>query len=66
MKKFLVVLLLLTSCASQHKGHYTNKEGRTKQKYYDAIQYGDKGSVSSSGKKMDKVMKKKREKTKRK
>jgi len=66
MKKFLVLLFLITSCATHNQGHYTNKEGRTKQKYYDAVQYGNKSSVSNAGKKMDKVMEKKRKKLKKK
>lgn len=65
MIKFLLILFLFTSCVS-HTGHYTNKEGRVKQKHYEAVQYGNQSSISNTGKKLDKMMEKKRKKNKKK
>lgn len=38
----IVAILILSSCASQNKSYYETREGKRKQKYYNAIQFGQK------------------------
>jgi uncharacterized protein YceK len=37
----LVAVIILSSCATQ-KSYYETREGKRKQKYYNAIQFGQK------------------------
>jgi uncharacterized protein YceK len=37
----LVAVIILSSCGSQ-KSYYETREGKRKQKYYNAIQFGQK------------------------
>lgn len=38
----IVAIIVFTSCASQNKSYYETREGKRKQKYYNAIQFGQK------------------------
>lgn len=38
---FVVALIILSSCATE-KAYYQTREGKRKQRYYNAIQYGQK------------------------
>ncbi len=38
---FVMALLIASSCATE-KAYYQTREGKKKQKYYNAIQYGQK------------------------
>jgi hypothetical protein len=38
---FVVALLIASSCATE-KAYYQTREGKKKQRYYNAIQYGQK------------------------
>lgn len=38
----IVAIIILSSCSTQKKAYYETREGKKKQKYYNAVQFGQK------------------------
>lgn len=65
MRKYIIlILIVLFSCEPIPQSAYNTKNGKIKQKYYNALYLGNKADISKYGKKLKKRKKQKEKRRK--